>query len=213
MTKIAIIGAGGFGREVAMLIEQINSIKKQYEFIGYYDDKLEKGTLVNNFPVLGKVKEINTVKGTLGVIAAIGNPMQKKEVIKYINNKKVKFPTLIHPTALIGNENYVNIGEGSIITAGVIITTNILIGKHVILNLSTTVGHDTSIGNYSSIMPSVNISGEVNIHECVYIGTGAKLINQLTIQKNATIGAGAVVTKNIVDGDTVVGNPARSIKK
>ncbi len=38
MKKNAIFGYGGFGREVQMLIEQINIEEKQYEFIGLYDD-------------------------------------------------------------------------------------------------------------------------------------------------------------------------------
>jgi hypothetical protein len=42
MSKIAIFGGGGFGREVKMLIEQINRLDKELEFIGYFDDGSEK---------------------------------------------------------------------------------------------------------------------------------------------------------------------------
>ena len=81
-----------------------------------------------------------------------------------------------------------------------------------ILNLGCTVGHDTIIGAYSAFMPSVNISGEVNIKEGVYVGTGAKIINQITIGEKTIIGAGAVVAKKLPSNCTAVGVPARVIK-
>ena len=61
-------------------------------------------------------------------------------------------------------------------------------------------------------MPGVNISGEVYVHECVYVGTGAKLINQLEIGSHTVIGAGAVVTKSLPVNCTAVGVPAKIIK-
>ena len=93
----------------------------------------------------------------------------------------IDFPTLIHPSAMMGNNEYLKIGRGCIICAGCIVTTNIEIKDFVILNLACTVGHDTRIGNYASFMPSCNISGEVNIGDCVYCGTGVKIINRIEI--------------------------------
>ena len=75
-----------------------------------------------------------------------------------------------------------------------------------------TVGHDTLIKEYCSFMPSVNISGEVEVQECVYVGTGAKIINRLQIGKNTIVGAGAVVSKSLPENCTAVGIPAKPIK-
>lgn len=211
MNNIAIIGAGGFGREVKMLIDQINETNKKFEFIGYYDDGIEKGTLVNGYPVLGGVDEINKITNNLAIVAAIGLPSLKKKLLDQITNPLISYPTLIHPNVLIGKDG-VNIGEGTIICAANIITVNIKIGKHVILNLACTVGHDTTIGNYSSFMPSINISGEVVIEDGVYVGTGAKIINQLEIGANTIVGAGAVVSKTLPANCTAVGIPAKPIK-
>ncbi|MCQ2076712.1 MAG: hypothetical protein MJZ20_06735 [Bacteroidaceae bacterium] len=80
------------------------------------------------------------------------------------------------------------------------------------MNLACTVGHDTVIGNHAAFMPSVNISGEVNVGECVYVGTGAKIINQIEIGQNTIIGAGAVVARSLPADCTAVGVPARVIK-
>lgn len=212
MKKIAIFGAGGFGREVHFLIEQINSERQTYEFIGYFDDGVPKGKQINDYPVLGGVKEANNWSEALCLVFAIGDPTTKRKIVEQIKNPNVSYPSLIHPNVLIGDLKYNSIGEGSIICAGNIITVNIKIGKHVILNLSCTTGHDTKIGDYCSFMPSINISGEVNIEDCVYVGTGAKIINQLTIGENTIVGSGAVVAKSLPPNCTAVGIPAKPIK-
>lgn len=210
MKKIAIVGAGGFGREVKMLIDQMNYENYQYELIGFFDDKIytEK---VNNLNYLGNIEEINNVDYPLSVAVAIGDPQTKKRIIDSINNPNIDYPNLIHPNVLIGDDE-VTIGKGNIICGGNIITVNISIENFVILNLSCTVGHDTIIKSYSSFMPSVNISGEVVIHEGVYVGTGAKIINQLEIGSYTVVGAGAVVSKSLPEKCTAVGIPAKPIK-
>jgi len=211
VNKIAIFGAGGFGREVKMMIDQINETFPKWEFVGYFDDGVAKGSLINGLPVLGNSLDLLSQSAILHVVFAIGNPIIKKDVIEKVGvNTNLIFPTLIHPSALIGKD-WVSIGEGTIIAAGNIITTNIAIGKHVILNLSCTVGHDTKISDFCSIMPGVNISGEVLFEECVYVGTGAKIINQVTVGARTVIGAGAVVSKSYPSDLTLVGIPAKPL--
>jgi sugar O-acyltransferase (sialic acid O-acetyltransferase NeuD family) len=213
MKKISIFGAGGFGREIKEMIDQINSVNNTWDFIGFWDDNKSLQSPINDSLFLGGTEELNKYSGDeLYLVCAVGEPNIKENILSKIKNPLIKFPILIHPSAIIGNRKYVKISEGTIITAGVIITVNIEIGKHVILNLSTTVGHDTKIGDFSSFMPSVNISGEVNIGNNVYVGTGAKIINQLKIGKNTTVGAGAVVAKSLPENCTAVGIPAKPIK-
>lgn len=212
MKRIAIFGKGGFGREVQMLIEQINLATPVWEFVGYYDDEFES-ELINGFPVLGNTDDLNGVDYELYVVIALGTPSIKKKIINSITNSNIKFPVLIHPSVIMGNHKWLTIGDGTIVCAGCILTVNIDIGKHVILNLGCTVGHDAIIGDFSSFMPSVNISGEVIINEGVYIGTGSKIINQLEIGHNTTVGAGAVVTKTLPSNSVCVGVPAKPIKK
>jgi sugar O-acyltransferase (sialic acid O-acetyltransferase NeuD family) len=210
MKKIAIIGAGGFGREVKMLIDQINKNEQKFEIIGFYDDK-EYTNDINGIAYLGKLENINEVNYPLSIAVAIGDPQTKKKIIESINNQNINFPNLIHPSVLMGDDN-VKIGFGNIICAGVIITVDIEIENFVILNLSCTLGHDTHVKSFSSFMPTVNISGEVLINEAVYVGTGAKIINLLEIGENTIVGAGAVVSKSLPANCTAVGIPAKPIK-
>lgn len=213
MKKIAIYGAGGFGREVHSLIEDINKKQNTFSFIGYFDDSKEKGTVINNFPVLGSMRDLNSWNEPLDLVIAIADPRIKKSLIDKMKNPKITFPVLIHPGVISGDPQFNSTCEGTIICAGTIITVNVEIGRHVILNLACTVGHDTKIGEFSSIMPGVTISGEVVIENSVFIGTGAKLINQLTIGENSTIGAGALVTTSVPPDFLIVGTPSRMAPK
>lgn len=210
MKEIAIIGAGGFGREVKMLIDQINQKEKQYEIIGFFDDK-PYSEKINGLDYLGKLEDVNKWNSQLSIAVAIGDPKTKKKIVESITNSNIDFPNIIHPNVLIGDDS-VSLGKGNIICAGVIITVNIQIDDFVILNLSCTVGHDTVINSYSSFMPSINVSGEVHIEEGVYVGTGAKIINQLSIGQYTIVGAGAVVSKSLPEKCTAVGIPAKPIK-
>ncbi|HEU4495817.1 MAG TPA: acetyltransferase [Flavobacterium sp.] len=211
MKNIAIIGAGGFGREVKTIIDSINKINLSYTFIGFYDDGFKLGEIVNGYPILGGVEDIGKIAEDCSIAIAVGDPKTKYAILNKIKNNKIDFPNIIHPNALIADD-FVEIGVGNIICAGCIITCNIAIKDFVILNLMCTVGHDTTISSYSSFMPSVNISGEVFIEERVYVGTGAKIINQLRIGENTIVGAGAVVSKSLPGNCTAVGIPAKPIK-
>lgn len=211
MKKIAIFGAGGFGREVKMLIDQINQDRHQFELIGFFDDDESKSSMVNGLPILGGIKELNQWQGEIGVVFSVGNPLVKRNIIEKVTNHGVFYPSLIHPSVIIGSDG-VNIGEGVIICAGCILTVNIDIEDHVILNLCCTVGHDTKLGKYSAVMPSVNISGEVELGEGVYVGTGTKINNQVKLGEYSIIGSGAVVAKDIPAKCTAVGIPAKPIK-
>lgn len=209
MKDIVIIGAGGFGREVAWLIEDINRAKREWNIVGFVDDEESiLGTDINGYKVIGN---IDWLKGQeLSVVNAIADPTTKKKVMSRLEMSKNKYPVLIHPNVICSE--LVDIGEGSIICAGNIITVNIEIGKHVIVNLDCTIGHDAIIGDFSTVLPSVNISGYVKTGECVSVGTGAAVIQGINIGENTVIGAGAVVVKDLPAKCTAVGSPAKPVK-
>jgi sugar O-acyltransferase (sialic acid O-acetyltransferase NeuD family) len=213
MDEIAIYGAGGFGMEVAALIEQINNARYQWELIGFFDDAIPQGTFVNDYPVLGGMTDLNAWPSKLAMVLAIGTPKTKREVFNRIINPKINYPVLVHPSVIIASPKYVTLGEGSVICAGSILTTNIAIGRHVLINLACTVGHQSVIGDFSSLMPTCNVSGEVTVGESSFWGTGAKIINRKRVGDHTTIGAGAVVIDDVPDRTTVVGVPAREVEK
>lgn len=205
MRKIAIYGAGGLGKEVLTIIKSINEVNPEFDFIGFFDDHKKHG-------VIGDFNDINKLDQETDMVVAVGDPKLKHHLIDKIQNTKISFATLIHPTAVLGDKNKVKIGDGTIICAGAVLTTDINLEHHVLINLNCTVGHDVHIGNYTSVMPGVNIAGNVNIGKKTFIGSGANIINNLKVGEGATVGAGAVVITNVEPGTTVVGIPAKPLK-
>lgn len=208
--SIAIVGAGGFGKELSEMIEQLNQIHPQWEIIGFYDDGYEKDARVNDYYVLGKINDLNSTSKEVSVAIAIGDSKTRHSIKAQLSNPLISYPVLIHPSVIIGK--YVNIGEGTIITANNILTVNINIGEFVILNLACTVGHNSTLEDFTSFMPSVNVSGGVKVRKGAYIGTGAQILNHLEIGAWTKIGAGAVVKESLPPHCTAVGVPAITVK-
>jgi sugar O-acyltransferase (sialic acid O-acetyltransferase NeuD family) len=110
------------------------------------------------------------------------------------------------------------IGEGAAISAFSTITTNVRIGRFFHANAYTWVAHDCVIGDFVTFAPRVCCNGNVHIHDHAYIGAGA-VIKQgtpdkpLVIGEGATVGMGAVVTKDVAPYATVIGNPARPMNR
>ena len=210
MEKIAIVSSGGFAREVLTLIDAINKKEHRFEFLGFIDE--DKSQTIHGYPIIGSDEEVNKTQEPISIVIAVGEPRLKEKIRNKYDNPLISFPTLIHPTAIIADPSNVIIGQGCIICAGDIITTDIIIKDFVTLNLQCTVGHDTVVEEYSAFMPTVNISGEVNVGKGVYVGTGAKIINQVDIGEHTIVGAGAVVAKSLPANCTAVGVPAKPIK-
>jgi sugar O-acyltransferase (sialic acid O-acetyltransferase NeuD family) len=208
MNDLVIYGAGGFGRETVLLIDQLNAADKQWNLKGFYDDGIEKGKRVDELEILGGLKEVNAIEHTIAMVVAIADPVIRKRIAGNIHNHNIKFPVLIHPDANKGSRFNV-FEQGCIITAGCILTTGIRLNEFTVVNLNTTIGHDVKTGPFSTIMPGCNISGNVQLGACTLIGTGAQILQNLSIGKNCKVGAGAVVTKDYGDNLVLIGIPAR----
>lgn len=213
MKDLYIIGAGGFGREVAWLVERINAADPTWNIKGFIDDNPSAlGKLEGRYPVIGDRGFLLQRTVETWVVCAVGSAKVRKTIIERLEeNSAIHFATVIDPSVVLSDR--VTVGEGSIICAGTVLTVDIFIGKHVIINLDCTIGHDDIISDFVTIYPSVNVSGNVVVGTCAELGTGMQIIQGKRIGRESILGAGAVVVKDIPEKCTAVGIPAKVVSK
>ena len=167
---------------------------------------MPKDTHVGDATVLGGLEELNNWVNPIDIVLALGDSRMRREIFYKVQNQQVSFPSIVHPTACLGD---LQNAEGLYVAPHCTLTDNLSIGKQVVINLNCTVGHDVVLGDFCSIMPGVNISGGVELASGAYIGTGVTILPEIRIGENAVVGAGAVVTKEVLPNTTVYGVPAR----
>ncbi len=212
MKDTMIIGAGGFGREVAWLIADLNKkgAKESIKVLAYIDSG-EQGivsTALEQFSILGDDDwAIQNLPKAVKIVISIGDPKLRKSLAeKYESNGFVPL-SLIHPSAQMSE--LVNIGLGSILCANAVLTVDVKLGRHCIVNLGATIGHDCVLGDFVTIGPGCHLSGGVQIGEGAQLGSGAVVLPGIHIGDHSIIGAGAVVTQHIPAGKVAVVVPAK----
>lgn len=216
MKDIAIYGAGGFGREVACLINVINQSNAGivWNLIGFFDDDQSlKGKKISHFgPCLGGMEELNAYPKELAVTIPIGNPSVVKKIVEKIRNVKVYYPNLIRPDFLVGDESTFVVGQGNIIQGGCSVSCDVTLGDFNVLNGSVCFGHDAKVGSFNTFMPGTRISGGVTIGDNNFFGVGSIVLQLLKVGKNVRLGAGSVLMTKPRDGALYIGNPASIFK-
>ena len=211
MTDIVIVGAGGLGKDVQWLLERINEIGETWNILGYVDDGIEAGSLVDDLPILGTIDYLLQYEETLAVVVAVASAKVRRHIIgKLEQNDKLVFPNVVDPSALLSKR--IKMGKGNVVLAGNILSVDIQLGDYCIFNADCTIGHDVVMGSYVTVYPSANISGCVEIGHETEIGTGCHIIQGIKVGSSTIVGAGAVVIRELPSCCTAVGNPARPVK-
>ncbi|NAR67540.1 NeuD/PglB/VioB family sugar acetyltransferase [Acinetobacter haemolyticus] len=212
----AIYGASGFGRGVMPLArKQLSHLATQdYELV-FIDDS-ENCALINGHKVYNFDEFTKLPAQEKYVAIAIANSKIREKLVLKLDLAGIKAWSVYADTIIMMDE--VRVGEGAVLCNHVHFTSNIQIGKYFHANYFSYVAHDCVIGDYVTFAPRVSCNGNIIIEDHAYIGTGA-VIKQgtsdqpLIIGRGAVVGMGAVVTKSVPAGVTVVGNPARVLKK
>jgi sugar O-acyltransferase (sialic acid O-acetyltransferase NeuD family) len=213
--KIAIYGAGGFGRELAWLIRESDQLKKQYEHMGFIDDNPDRIQYVNKSQLF-TLEQATQAFPDAQVLIAVGNPNAREQLAKKVLEAGFTSGTFVHPSVI--RSSSIDLGVGSIVCAGCVLTTDIVLGKHAVVLFNSTIGHNGIIGDYSIIGPGVCMAGTVIIGKRVFIGAGTVIINgsltePILIGDDSMVGAGSCVIRSFPPGSHIFGNPARPIPK
>ena len=198
MNRLIIIGAGGHGKVIADA-----ALKNGYTNICYIDDHATGDVM--GFPIIGTSADIEHLNdGSTDFIIGIGNNAVRKMIAKKYN---VNWVSIVHPSAQIAFN--AEIGKGTVVMANAVVNVCATVGEHCIINTGAIIEHDNVIENYAHISPNVALGGTVRIGSLTHVGIGATVKNNTDICSDCTIGAGAVVVKNIKESGTYVGVPIR----
>ena len=199
--NIAIIGAGGFGREIFHLLD--NDLYNCVGFIDYRKEKDLPAVIIGHEDEMANLVNEHSLECC---VLALGDIKKRKTIINKIDKFSINYPIVIDPSVRCFSED---IADGVIIYPGAVIMNNCKIGKFTLLNSGVTLGHDVIIGDFCNINPGVHLAGRITIGDGVFIGIGASVKENIRIGNNVVIGAGSVVLKDVPDNTTVYGVPAK----
>ncbi len=209
MHNLLILGAGGFGRDIYFLAKEASGYQTEYLIKGFLDDNLESLKGHEGMPpIIGTISDYQPQPNDL-FVCAMGDVATKKRCVEIVLSKGGKFTTLIHPTASIAPDS--KIGDGCIIMHRATIGSDAVIGAFVLVQVSSIVAHDCRVGDFSRLDCFTVMVGGTIIREEVTVHTSAIINHQVVVGKNAQIGACSLVIRNVKEGSTVFGNPARPI--
>lgn len=212
MQKILLIGGGGHAKVLIDLMK----LSGKYKIAGILDTQLTVGTVVLGIPVLGNDDLLPELfkQGISNACLSVGNVNnngKREKIYEIVKEIGFQVPFLIHPTAVISENN--KILQGAQIMAGTIIQIGSFIGENAIINTGAIVEHDCSIGRHVHICPGAVISGGCTIGKGSFIGAGATVVQGKNIGENSIIAAGAVVINDVPDNGKVMGVPAKEVKE
>lgn len=207
---MVLAGAGGHAAELLDICERL-SLTAGLSF--YHDQEPMPEPLFDKYPVLGTME---TLKEAFAkdprFVLGVGSPSGRKTLMHKMTAAGGRPFSLVAPTAQIG-VNGVVLGEGLNVMDFAVLTTRLSIGTGTLVHVQVSIHHDVVVGEYCELSPGCRILGKAKIGNEVRIGAGAIVLPGIQIGSGAVVGAGAVVTKNVGEGELVMGVPARVVHK
>jgi sugar O-acyltransferase (sialic acid O-acetyltransferase NeuD family) len=213
MSLLLILGAGGHAKVVA----ETALVSGHYVEIAFLDDRCsgpDPLSSVLGFPVLGPLSlalELIHLEHFAAASVAFGNATARLNWIEQLDAAGYALPVLIHPTAWVSPS--VQLGSGSVVFAQAAVQSLAKIGVGAILNTGSSVDHDAVLADGVHICPGARLAAEVQVGSRSWIGIGSSVIQQVRIASDVTVGAGAAVVRDLPDGVTAVGVPARVLPR
>jgi sugar O-acyltransferase (sialic acid O-acetyltransferase NeuD family) len=210
MKRLAIIGSGDLGKQIAHLAQET----KTYEVAGFFDDFKPAGTDERGALVLGNIDDVlkiyeRRIFDFLFVAVGYQHRTFRKACFERFS-PQIPFGKIIHPSCNV--DSSASIGDGTVLYSGCTLDQHVQVGSNCILYNGCIVAHDSIIQGHSILSPGVKIAGFCRVGENNHLGIGTVISDNITLIDDVRTGAGSVIVKPIQVSGLYVGIPAKLIQ-
>ena len=204
--KMIVLGSGGH----ACVLLDIAETCSEFEVVGCVAQERKSTELP--VPFLGDLSNLPQLftDGVRRAFVAIGDNKSRQQVTARVLALGFDLVNLISPQAAVSRRAH--LGNGIAIMPGVVVNAGARLEDGCILNSGAIVEHDCRIGPYSHVAPAAALAGDVEIEEGAFLAVGVRVLPGIRIGSWTTVGAGAVVIRDLPSRVTAVGVPARILR-
>lgn len=206
--ELIIIGAGGFGREVHVMLDEVFP-SNGYKFKGFLADETNDLAAALG-PTVGSPEDYQP-KPNDRFILAVGYMDARKRLTNMLEKRGAVFAQFIHPRAYIAKN--AQIGSGAVIFPFAVVSNAAHVGDHVHMNYYASVGHDTKVGKYCLLAPYATMNGFSSIADSVYLSTHSTIVVNKHVSENVKVSANSTVQQAVPPNSFVFGVPGRVTRK
>jgi sugar O-acyltransferase (sialic acid O-acetyltransferase NeuD family) len=177
------------------------------------DDPALWGTSMNGAPVLGGLEEVKLYDDASIVVCAGHGAVRQRLVTRLaqLGVSDDRYATVIHPGVDVPDG--CTVGAGSVLLAQVVLTADVTIGRHVVAMPHVTLTHDTVVEDFATLCSGVVLGGEVKVGSAAYLGMSSSVRERVNVGAGATLGMGAALLRDLPQGQTWAGVPARAMDR